>query len=224
MLPPSAPNGTEYLVVHGSRITKLCDFPKYPTQVEALDLSGNKISTVCKSFFEGLAMHGNMKSLDVANNQIKTLPKEVKNMNLSSITELQLSGNPFQCDYSMAWMREWILDNKHVIKDYKDMRCHNGNLKGKPIYSLDMDKLGSQPSKWTLAKKVGVWLSVTIAIISVILLMVLIAKKFNEIKFFLYYHFNFDTIPKDHEDDTNENMENMCDCHRYLYDAYISYR
>ena len=103
---------------------------------------------------------------------------------------------------------------KHIIADYKDVKCHDGPVAGRPIYTLNPVDMNCFPSTymWTTWQKVGVGVGSAVSILIIALLIVVKVKGSREVKFLMYYYLKLDTLPKD---DKNENVDNM------EYDAFL---
>ena len=141
-------------------------------------------------------------------------------VNLTHLKKIYLGGNPFHCDCSMTWTIEWLnkftdLMGDHIISDYKNVKCHDGLVAGKPIYTLNRVDMKCFPSMWTTWQKVVVGVGSVVAIVVITLLIVVKMKGSREVKFLMYYYLKLDTVPKD---DKNENVDNM------EYDAFLCYR
>ena len=216
-LPSSVPNGTNWLVVLNTNITELCKSFEYFDNIERLDVSSNNISTVCDNFWNNLVKTTNIKGLNLARNNFKSISKKLRNQ--KHLTKVWLSDNPFHCDCDMVWMKDLLnnfttLTGDHIILDYKDVKCKTGMMIGAAIYNLNEVEMGCFPSKWTTWQKIGVGIGGGMAIIT-ILITILVTKRSREVKFLMYYYFKLDTVPKD---DRNENVDNM------EYDAFFCYR
>ena len=160
----------------------------------------------------------NLKWLDLSDNKLKRLPPEVQE--LTSLEKIWLHGNPIHRDCDMTWMIDWInkfttgIYRKHVVRDYAQLKCHSGKMRGKPIYQLNQVDMGCYPHDWTIQQKLIVGLSISIGTI-IIVAMVIIGLYSRRGRFFMYYYLKMDTIPRD---DKNEDLEDI-EC-----DAFFCYR
>ena len=130
---------TDWLIVTGSYIPHLCPPTVNLTGLSLLDLSNNKISEVCEEFLEEISKMTNITELNLSQNEFTSIPKAL--VNLTHLKKIYLGGNPFHCDCSMTWTIEWLnkftdLMGDHIISDYKNVKCHDGLVAGKPIYTL----------------------------------------------------------------------------------------
>ncbi len=177
----------------------------------------NNISSLCRSFINSVKRSQTLKVLNLAKNKIQRVPKSLQN--LFSLEQLWLGGNPFHCDCDMEWMIHWInnfnsTSISHIIMDIDNIRCRSGNWIEEQISQLtpaDFGKIGCY--SWTKVQKI----SVGIASIVVVLLIagsVYATKRHHELKFYLFYYFKMDTIPKD---DPSEDLTNI------EYDAFFCF-
>ena len=216
-LPSSVQTGTNWLVVSSKKITRVCDSFDYFDKIELLDISRNNISMVCDKFWNDLETNTNIKSLNLARNNFKSISKKLRNA--KNLTKVWLSDKPFHCDCDMIWMKD-LLNNfttptgDHIIIDYKDVKCKTGMMIGTAIYNLNEVAMGCFPRKLTTWQNVGVGIGAGLAVITIIITIV-VTKRSREVKFLMYYYFKLDTVPKD---DRNENVDNM------EYDAFFCYR
>ena len=174
-----------------------------------MNLSNNVISDIKDELLENLEK-GKIEVLDLRNNSLNRLPHRITN--LSTLREIWFSNNPFICDCGMLWMKDWMgtfnKSGKMVVQDYYALQCINGLG---PIYDLDPVKMGCFPRGLTLWEKILIGLSVIIAI-AIVIAIIAISRRWEEVKWFMYLHFDIlDTS------DTKENpdAEN---------DALVSYR
>ena len=162
----------------------------------------------------------NISELNLSQNKFTTIPKGLANF--THLKKIWLGGNPFHCNCSVTWTIEWInkftnLIGDHIIVDYKNVKCHDGPVAGRLIFTLSRVDMNCFPSiyMWTTWQKAGVGIGSVVAIVIIILLIVVKMKGSREVKFLMYYYFRLDTVPKD---DKNENVDNM------EYGAFLCYR
>ncbi len=214
-LPDRIQNQTDWLILRGSNITNLCDFPHYMQTMKHLDMRKSAHnSKICANFFDNIKSKGNPKSLNLSQNRLRSLPKNVEE---SGVKELWIGGNPYQCDCHMIWMRDWLLglstssSAQTVVPDYKQAICASGLIKtkGKPIYLLDEGAMGCND----LHPYVIVLISFAIIIVIPMLLFMLI-RYYDALRFLLFLKFNI-LIGKDDDEDKLGEMD---------FDMFISYR
>ena len=217
-LPPSVPNLTDWLILENNNVRNLDIFHTYLETIIYLSLRQNKISSITTSFLGNLSKSKSLKWLDLSDNKLKRLPPEVQE--LTSLEKIWLHSNPIHCDCDMTWMINWInnfatrIYRKHVVRDYAQLKCHSGKMRGKPIYQLNEVDMGCYPHDWTLQQKLIVGLSISIGTI-IIVAVVIVGLYSRRGRFMLYYYLKMDTIPRD---DQNEDLEDI------EYDAFFCYR
>ena len=202
-------------------ITKLSVPHKYLDKLKFLDLKNSNINFISKSFLDSLQRNRNLTSINLAGNNLATVPPKVQDLVL--LEKVWLSGNPFHCDCSMTWIIGWLnnftsLHGEHVIIDYEYVKCASGLMVGTAIHKLNAVEMGCFPREWTMWQKIGVGIGTALAALIILALTVIIIKRSRDIKFFFYYYFKWWTcfgIPKD---DMDENLIGI------EYDGYLSYR
>ena len=109
------------------------------TEINHIELKYNNISKVCWNFVKSM---GHLDYIDISNNNITALPKEVTD--LSNMT-LYIGNNPYTCTCDVLWMANWlnISTANNIVKDYQQVRCESGKKQGigKPIYELTKENL-----------------------------------------------------------------------------------
>lgn len=202
-------NNTNWLNLSTNKIKKLCEQNLDLTTISKLNLANNNLTSICDDTLNKL-FGSNLQVFDLRNNSLSTLPEKIANF--TSLTEMWLSGNPFVCNCSMIWMKQWM-DNynksgNRVIKDYVNVSCSNGQL----IHTLDPVTMGCFPEELTLWQKLIIILAVIITIVTSIAILA-INRRLEEVKWFMYLH--FDILDKKDGDENLQNKES---------DALISYR
>ncbi len=186
--------------------------PRIPKFTNKFAMTQTNISIISEEFIQDANFHSSLKVLNLTNNKIRNIPKEIHH--LDKIEEIYLSGNPFDCDCDMTWMITWLNNVSSVVKDYKQITCGHGKYKGIPIHVLSPVVLGCYPHTWTTAEKAGLSGAAFIVII-VFILTVLGLRKSREVKFLLYYYLRLDTVPKDDKSEDLDGIE---------YDAFLCYK
>ena len=205
---------TDALDLSKSKIPELCGKQPYLRTIVKLDLSQNVINKVCDEtiiFME----KGSLIELNLINNSITSLPSK-HFMNISSLQSIMLSGNKFICDCEMIWMIQLLSkrnsNKERMVKDYQDVVCYSGKFVGKQIYKLTSDEMGCYPHKLSIAEKITIGIFGTL-IIGITIAIIAISRRWNEVKFFLFLH--FDILDK------NDGDEDLTD---KSYDVFVSYR
>ena len=217
-IPSSVPNFTDWLIIENNHVRNLDSIHTNLGTISFLNLKRNKISFITTSFLGIVSENTNLKWLDLSDNNLKRLPPEVQE--LTNLEKVWLRGNPIHCDCDMTWMIGWInnfttgIYRKHVVRDYGQLKCHSGKMRGKPIYKLNQVDMGCYPHDWTLQQKLIVGLSISIGTI-IIVVVVIIGLYSRRGRFLLYYYLKMDTIPPDVKNEDLEDIE---------YDAFFCYR
>ena len=95
-----------------------------------------------------------------------------------------------------------------MIRDYKEVKCRDGHL----LYQLDAVKMGCFPKELTVWMKNLTGLSAFV-ILGVAVAIIFISRRWKEVKWFMYLH--FDVLDINDEDEDLEIVE---------ADALLSYR
>ena len=129
---------------------------------------------------------------------------------------IKLAGNTITCNCDMLWLISWM--NKfspggtRIVSDYGKVKCSNVP-NGKLIYKLTAVEMGCFPKELTSWQKAILGVGGGIIVLVVIAIAV-VAKRWNEVRWFLFFHFNI----RDKRDDDVNLLERM------KWDAMISYR
>ena len=132
------PNGQLELWYSYNNITSLRPNP-YFRLVKAIDISFNRVSRIYDKIFKDAQQ---LEILNVQSNLLTYLPKAIKDLNLEDI---KLSQNHYLCDCKSLWMKHWVLQNKHVIKDWKELDCNNKAQGRKLIEVKDTEFVCEEP-------------------------------------------------------------------------------
>ena len=190
-----------------------CGHIYYTKTISELNLSNNKINQICANTLEFLKA-GKLNSLNLANNKLTSLTPSIRN--ITSLNLIKISGNSFVCDCDMTWMIHWLTQRtevgSYIVVDYDQVTCHNDQMKGKLIYQLTPEEMGCYPHSLTLEEKLTIGILGSL-IILIVIAIITISRRWNEVKWFLYLH--FDILDKS---DRNEDLSGK------KYDAFISYR
>ena len=204
---------TNVMDLSGNKISKLCGKQTYFETILQLNISQNEINEVCEETVIYMKT-ASITELNLANNSITSLPSELSN--ISSLQSVRLSGNKYICDCEMIWMIQWLsrqtANGERIVKDYQNVVCHSGKLVGKQIYKLTSNEMGCYPHKLSLGEKITIGIFGTL-IIGITIAILAISRRWNEVKFFLFLH--FDILDK------NDGDEDLTD---KSYDVFVSYR
>ena len=187
--------GTDWLDFSDNRLNYLCGTHRYLKKIHSFFLTNNNISEICDTTLNTLK-HGRLEVLELSRNQLCGLPKLIQNV--TSLTQLWLLENPLKCDCDMLWMKNWMENfNKsghRVVQKYDSLSCEN--MDGHPIHDLDPVKMGCYP----IWEKLLIGISATA--ISIVIAIIAISRRWNEVKWLMYLHFNI--LPNQ---DKKENWE-----------------
>ena len=112
----------------------------------------------------------------------------------------------------IGWFALRNSDGTRKVKDYDKIVCDSGKQNGKPIFRLTTQEMGCYPHTLSSGEKVTIGILGTL-IVGIVIVIIAIGRRWNEVKWFLYLHFNI--LDKS---DRNENLDGK------KYDAFISYR
>ena len=204
------PNNTNCQNFRNNKITVLNSNETYLKEIFYLDISNNTLEYIYGDKIRNLQK---LRLLNISHNKLKTLPREI--VNLTELTQVWLSRNPFTCNCDMLWMVDWMANfttdpdsDVRVVKDYYLIKCRDG----RPIHTLNPVQMGCFPKELTLWQEILIGISITLTIVLVIAI-IAISRRWNEVKWFMYLH--FDILSKN---DGEENLDNK------ESDALLSYR
>ncbi len=214
-LPPSVQPGTNWLAVPSNNLTSLCMQREYLSNLKYMDFSSNSISKICDSFLQTLKQSDQSQiTLNLSNNNFTSLPKGLADMNFSA---LHIGQNPYECDCSTLWIRDWLIrlstshSTPNFIIDYRDAVCHSGVAMGTPVYLLDQGQMGCSTAPY---QTLTLSISLPAVFLVITVLIVVIAKYLDAIKFLIYL--KFDVLIG--SDDISEDINSM------EFDAFVTYR
>ena len=127
-MPQNLPKYTNLINVSNNDITHITNInPSFINTT--LDLSFNQIEFISKEVWEFLLE--NIQSLNLQVNNVTNIPQTVTS---SKISNMWLSGNPFECNCDMMWMTDWLINATNVI-DKDKVVCGPGKWRGMYFYS-----------------------------------------------------------------------------------------
>ena len=71
-----------------------------------------------------------VKHLDIRGNNLTSLPETITKANKTN--KLWISGNPYECNCDMLWMKDWLMDTRNVM-DKDNVTCSGKTIKGEII-------------------------------------------------------------------------------------------
>ena len=93
-----------------------------------------------------------LKSLDISNNKLRSLPRTIENM--TSLEEIWISGNNFECNCDNIWMRDWVVNNTDIIRDSERAMCRMESdswIQIKMMDDVDMGCVSQHIPRWVIA-------------------------------------------------------------------------
>ena len=216
-LPNLVQANTTWFINMNSNMKELCGSFGYINSLTLLDVSSNKIHSLCSDFVSNL---NNIKHdrllINMQNNNLQSLPKEIQSMH--SRTRFLISKNAFQCGCDMLWMVTWLNNattpsGGHIVNDYKDVLCYSSNMVTTHISTLQASHLGCYDKILTTPAIIGITCAgfIIIIIISGVIIGV---KRWREIRWVVYKNIGVYITRKQ----TSEDLEGIG------FDAFISYR
>ena len=120
-IPQSLPSDTDWLILSENNITSFqVTVLQFLPDLRKLQLQNNKIKSISEDFVQYLKTHHNLADLDISNNKLKVIPR---NLMPNFLMTLKLSGNRFKCTCNNVWMKKWLIDSREVVQDYKAVDC-----------------------------------------------------------------------------------------------------
>ena len=193
-------NKTNWVDLSYNEIANFSGSHSYLKSISGLNLSNNSVSVISSETID-ILRNGKIEELDLSGNRIKVLPETFKD--IPSLTSTKLSGNPFICDCSMLWMINWS-----IIEDYYKLTCDG--IDHNYIHDLNPGEMGCFPL--TLGQKILIGVSIG-ATVAIAIAIIAISRRWNEVKWFMYLHFDILST-----NDGDENLKNK------KSDALLSYR
>ena len=124
-LPKTILPNTDWLILSGNNLGVIQTAQSYLNKITHLDLSSSNLKEISDQVLN--AKMTNIRYIDISNNNLKELPSSVASM--INLTELRISGNPYDCNCDMMWMRDWLVEATNVM-DKEGIKCVTGALKG----------------------------------------------------------------------------------------------
>ncbi len=213
-LPRRVPLGTNWINMTNNLLKDLCVPYIYDENVTTLILAFNNIEEICPLFFINNRPQSFQYELDLSANKLSVVPPELLKINNFKIW---LGNNPFLCNCDMLWMISWLANatlpsGEHIVADYKNVTCSNGIYKGNQIFKLNRVDMGCYPHRMP-SWEIALLAIVGILLVTFCVIMFLVFKRWNEVKFWMYKH--FDILDKRDKDEDLEGIK---------FDALLSYR
>ena len=115
--------------------------------IQHFDLQNSGVHRITDHFFSKIKSVNRTKFINLANNDLKALPKTLTGTNFS---EVYLAGNPIDCNCQMLWFGSWLNatdpdPENRIVKDYKQVVCTGGKWNGTQVYKLNAKHMGCYP-------------------------------------------------------------------------------
>ena len=137
-IPISLPDDLDWLLLSGNNISFLfAEASNHNTlkHISKLILQNNIIINISENILDIFANNSKLSFLDISSNNLKFLPKSIRN--ISSLAKLKIQKNMFQCSCDNTWMRNWLLNNSKIIENYKEIKCQMNGAKWIPIIQMN---------------------------------------------------------------------------------------
>ncbi len=213
-LPSTILNMTNWLSVSDGNIGPLCGNFPYLNQIWKLNISHNEVTEICESLLKEIIKGKTIRWFDISGNKLQKISPGIRE---GQFEKIWLSGNRFDCNCDMLWMAKWLANTTtpssgHVVQDYKQVLCSTGKHKGTPVYTLNASFMNCLPTKLP-AWGIGLIAAASVLVIATVLTIVIIARRWNEVKFWMYIHFDI----------LDKNDDDLTAIERFQFDALLSY-
>ena len=135
-IPSDLPVETEWLILANNSISVL-HYKPYFQYLRKLDLQGNKIENLTNDFVYSLFNNSDIRYLNIAQNKLITLPRNMENLTLQS--HVSIFGNPLKCSCDSVWMKHWVLNNSNIMGQ---VTCQMDSGRWIPVVQMDKADLG----------------------------------------------------------------------------------
>ena len=162
-IPKSLPIDTDWLILSGNNISSLNQEivqTAFFTHLTKLYISSNNLDNISNLFEVDTCSR--LSFLDISNNNLSTLPRNV--VNISSLRNLWLGGNSFKCICDNFWMRDW-LRNSGIVDNYTKITCIKADAKEIRMIDMDSQEVGCPLPKSTLPPE-DIWKPIGFKLIS----------------------------------------------------------
>ena len=130
-IPKILDENTDWFIAAGNDFGDIDTAYSYFEEVRVFKLSSNNIKSITSDAITGMLK--NTRLIDLGNNSLKYLPKAISSDRNRSVSFF-ISGNPYECNCDMLWMRDWLLTDGTVF-DTPYIKCGNGKMKGNYLAS-----------------------------------------------------------------------------------------
>ncbi|XP_077977605.1 toll-like receptor 6 [Glandiceps talaboti] len=106
---------------------------RYLPVLRKLSISKNAIRTLPPYMFRGTEK---LIEVDFADNQLLMISADTGLQHLKTLQKLTLSGNAFECDCEVVWLRTWM-DTARCFENINDTKCSSGQV----LHQFDPNEL-----------------------------------------------------------------------------------
>ncbi|XP_060067622.1 leucine-rich repeat-containing protein 70-like [Ylistrum balloti] len=114
------------------------EFVNSLSSINTLDFmnSPGLVSSILKALVRSRTRLDRVMTLNLQYNEIQSLPEAVKGA-LRGVQQLLLDGNPFHCDKSLIWLKQWMSEGRVVFHNSEELECASPpQLRGRKIKDL----------------------------------------------------------------------------------------
>lgn len=199
-LPECVENNTEWVLLGGNNISRICGDVKQLTNVSRIELQNNIIDEICDESMEQFVTK--MEFIDISHNSLSYLPKTVQES--ANSTVLKIGVNPYRCHCNMLWMA----NSTRYIPDYTDARCVYGKRSGLQIYMVNETTLGCG-----IPLPVALISGTSVGVVVLVILIIVFFRNLDVIKFQFFLRLNIRV---------NEDQAEVVDSMEF--DALVAYK
>ncbi|XP_021361045.1 leucine-rich repeat-containing protein 15-like isoform X2 [Mizuhopecten yessoensis] len=108
------------------------------SSINTLDFmnSPGLVSSMLSALVQSGARLNNVVTLNLQYNEIQSLPEALK-ATFGGVQNLLLDGNPFHCDRSLIWLKQWMLEGRVTFFNSDELECATPlQLRGRKIKEL----------------------------------------------------------------------------------------
>ena len=207
--PTNVPNNTDCLLCSNSHIQNIPENIQYVENITNIDISNNDLHDIPELT---LSTMNKLKTLDISNNLFLSLPKGLQHSN--RLESIYIAGNPINCNCDMLWLINWtnklLPDGTRIVRHYEKVKCSYIQKQSFELTAVEMGCFPKELTSWQIAI-LGIGGGI---IILIVIGVIVVAKRWNEVKWFLFFHFNI----RDKRDADVNTLEGM------KLDAMVSYR
>ncbi|XP_033763340.1 leucine-rich repeat-containing protein 15-like [Pecten maximus] len=114
------------------------EFVSALSSIRTLNLmnSPGLVSSMLTALVKSRTRFEHVTTLNIQYNEIQSLPEALKEA-LGSVEHLLLDGNPFHCDQSLIWLKQWMLEGRVTFHSTDEPECATPlQLRGRKIKEL----------------------------------------------------------------------------------------